>query len=410
MTYLAIDGGKPTLPDGPPNWPAADAEVREALLAAWADGSWGRYHGPHVERLAAALAEFYQSPFVLPCCSGTFAVELALRCLHVGSGDEVLLAGYDYPGNFRAIEAVGARPVLVDVDADNWNLNAKLLPLALDENESWPATRAGATEQHDNKPATRAGATESASALPGRLRAIVVSHLHGGLVPMRDVMQFAKEHHLAVVEDICQCPGAVVDGRPAGTWGDCAALSFGGSKLLSAGRGGAVLTRHADAYQRGKIFCEHGNHAFPLSELQAAVLLPQLARLGERNAARRAAAERLVSWLAGVPGLTPLVNRAASTPVYYKLGFQYDARALGGRTRAEFIAAAQAEGVAIDAGFRGFALRGPGRCRVAGELVESRRAAESCLVLHHPVLLEPPETIDCVANALRKIAIAWRTE
>lgn len=396
MTQLAIDGGKPTLREGPPTWPAADAEVREALLAAWADGSWGRYHGPHVERLAAALAEFHQTPFVLPCCSGTFAVELALRCLRVGPGDEVLLAGYDYPGNFRAIEAVGARPVLVDVDADNWNLDAKLLPLALDE--------------HDDRPATRAEATESASARPGRLRAIIVSHLHGGLAPMRAIVQFAEEHHLAVVEDICQCPGAVVDGRPAGTWGDCAALSFGGSKLLSAGRGGAVLTRHADAYQRGKIFCEHGNHAFPLSELQAAVLLPQLARLAERNAARRAAAERLVSRLAGLPGLTPLVNHAASTPAYYKLGLQYDARAMGGRSRAEFVAAAQAEGVAIDAGFRGFALRGPGRCRVAGELVESRRAAKSCLVLHHPVLLEGPETIDRVADALRKIATAWRAE
>ena len=407
MTYLAIDGGKPTLPEGPPSWPAADAEVREALLAAWADGSWGRYHGPHVERLAAALAEFHHSPFVLPCCSGTFAVELALRCLRVGPGDEVLLAGYDYPGNFRAIEAVGARPVLADVEADNWNLDATLLPLALGEHDEKPATRAGATEQVTAQPATRAGATATAR---GRLRAIVVSHLHGGLAPMRDVMQFAEEHHLAVVEDICQCPGAVVDGRPVGTWGDCTALSFGGSKLLSAGRGGAVLTRHADAYQRGKIFCEHGNHAFPLSELQAAVLLPQLARLAERNAARRAAADRLVSRLAGVPGLTPLVNRAASTPVYYKLGFQYDAGALGGRTRGEFIAAAQAEGVAIDAGFRGFALRGPGRCRVAGELVESRRAAESCLVLHHPVLLEPPETIDRVADALRKIATGWRAQ
>lgn len=410
MTQLAIDGGKPTLPEGPPSWPGADAEVRDVLLAAWADGSWGRYHGPHVERLAAELAEFHQMPYVLPCCSGTFAVELALRCLRVGPGDEVLLAGYDYPGNFRAIEAVGARPVLVDVDADNWNLNAELLPRAIERHDEKPATRAGATDATIARPATRAWATESEGARPGRLRAIVVSHLHGGLAPMRAVRQFAEEHQLAVVEDICQCPGAVVDGRPAGTWGDCAALSFGGSKLLSAGRGGAVLTRHADAYQRGKIFCEHGNHAFPLSELQAAVLLPQLARLAERNAARRAAADRLMSRLAGVPGLAPLLNRAASTPVYYKLGLQYDAQALGGRSRAELIAAAQAEGVAIDAGFRGFALRGPGRCRVAGELVESRRAAEAALVLHHPVLLEPPETIDRVADALIKIATNWRTE
>ncbi|HEX5447214.1 MAG TPA: DegT/DnrJ/EryC1/StrS family aminotransferase, partial [Pirellulales bacterium] len=241
----------------------------------------------------------------------------------------------------------------------------------------------------------------------GAIRALVVSHLHGGLAPMREVMQLADEFKLLVVEDICQCPGAMVDGRPAGTWGDCGVVSFGGSKLLSAGRGGAVFTRHADAFQRGKIFCEHGNHAFPLSELQAAVLLPQLARLAERNAARLAAAERLMLRLRDVPGLTPLANRAAGSPVYYKLGLKYDGQVLGGRSRAEFIAAAQAEGVAIDAGFRGFALRGPRRCRIAGDLVESRRAAEACLVLHHPVLLEPAETIDRVGDALARVAAEW---
>lgn len=394
MPRLAIDGGKPVLPEGPPSWPPADAEVREALLAAWADGSWGRYRGPHVERLAAELSDFHQTSFVLPCCSGTFAVELALRCLGIGAGDEVILAGYDYPGNFRAIEAVGARPVLVDVDGENWNLNTKLLSLVLSESTFRPDTIAGTTGG-PRTPRT-----------PSRPRAILVSHLHGGLVPMQEVMHFAEEHKLAVVEDICQCPGAMVDGRLAGTWGDCSVLSFGGSKLLSAGRGGAVLTRHADAYQRGKVFCEHGNHAFPLSELQAAVLLPQLARLAGRNAQRQAAVERLLTHLRGVRAIAPLINRAPSAPVYYKLGLKYDAQALRGRSRAGFVAAAQAEGVTIDAGFRGFALRGPRRCRIAGELVESRRAADGALVLHHPVLLEPPETIDRVAEALAKVANA----
>lgn len=387
MPHLAIDGGKPMLPEGPPAWPQDDGAVRDALLAAVADGSWGRYRGPHIERLAAALGEFHQSEFVLTCCSGTFAVELALRCLGIGEGDEVLLAGYDYPGNFRAIEAVGARPVLVDVSGDNWNLDVERLRRALSESSEQPATRAGATARP--------------------IRAIIVSHLHGGIVPMREVVQLADEHKLLVVEDICQCPGAMVEGRAAGTWGDCAVLSFGGSKLLTAGRGGAVLTRHADAYQRGKIFCEQGNHAFPLSELQAAVLLPQLARLAERNAARLAAVERLTRHLSGVPGLVPLVNHAAGSPVYYKVGLKYDAAAMGGRSRADFIAAAQAEGVAIDAGFRGFALRGPRRCGIMGDLAESRRAAEACLVVHHPVLLAPPETIDRVGDALAKVAHAW---
>ena len=367
---LAIEGGTPALPEGPPTWPPDDPEVRAALQAALADGSWGRYHGPHVTQLSEGLAAFFGLPYAYPCCSGTFAVELALRSLRVGPGDEVVLAGYDYPGNFRAIEAIGARPVLVDVDRLNWNFNA----------------------------------CELAAAVGPRTRAVLISHLHGGLAPMREVCETAERMGLAVVEDICQAPGAVVEGRLAGDWGDVAAVSFGGSKLLTAGRGGALLTRRADAHQRAKVFCEQGNHAYPLSELQAAVLLPQLAKLAERNAKRLAAADRLLGNLRDVPCLQPLQNEMrVSSPVYYKVGFQYDASAAG-RPRAEFIAAAQAEGVAIDSGFRGFAFRSPKRCRIVGELMESRRAAEAALVLHHPVLLEPDDVIDRVSRAIRKVA------
>ncbi|HEV3344900.1 MAG TPA: DegT/DnrJ/EryC1/StrS family aminotransferase [Pirellulales bacterium] len=366
------DGRDPVLPDGPPKWPPDDPDVRDALEAALDDGSWGQYFGKHVARLSGALAELFGLPYAYPCCSGTFAVELALRSLPVEAGDEVLLAGYDFPGNFRAIEAIGARPVLVDVDPLNWNLDYGQL----------------------------------SNAVGPRTRAVVVSHLHGGLVRMSGVLEAAAPHGLAVVEDVCQAPGAIVEGRLAGTWGDVAVLSFGGSKLLTAGRGGAILTRRPDVHQRAKVFCEQGNHAFPLSELQAAVLLPQLAKLPGRNSRRLAAVERLVESLHGLRSLRPLQNLPdSSVPAFYKLGFRYDAVAAG-RSRADFIAAAQAEGVAIDAGFRGFVLRGEKRCRVSGDLSGCRLAAESALVLHHPVLLEPDETIDHVAAALLKAADA----
>lgn len=221
---------------------------------------------------------------------------------------------------------------------------------------------------------------------------------------MRAVLEIAERRGMAVVEDICQAPGAVVEGQLAGTWGDVTVLSFGGSKLLTAGRGGAILSRRPEVHQRAKVFCEQGNHAFPLSELQAAVLLPQLTKLPDRNAQRLAAVQRLVGQLADLPFLKPLVNHAErAIPVFYKVGFQFEFPGIG-RSRADFIAAAQAEGVAIDAGFRGFAHRSSKRCRMVGELNESRRAAESALVLHHPVLLEPVETINRVAAALRKVA------
>src|SRR4051812_35317257 len=99
----------------PPSWPPTDPEILAALRAAFADGSWGRYHGGHVERLEARLAEYHAVPHALTCASGTLAVEAALRAVGVGPGDEVILGAYDYESNFLSGHAIGAVPVLVDV-------------------------------------------------------------------------------------------------------------------------------------------------------------------------------------------------------------------------------------------------------------------------------------------------------
>src|SRR5688572_26481449 len=143
------------MPLVPPPWPPPDEEVRQALAAAYADGSWGKYDGPHGQLLAARLREMHQVEHVLLCSSGTIAVELALRGLKVGPGDEVILAGYDFSGNFRAIEAVGARPVLVDLAAGTWTIDPEQVALA--------------------------AAKES--------KAVIISHLHGSLADMPRLRQ-----------------------------------------------------------------------------------------------------------------------------------------------------------------------------------------------------------------------------
>jgi dTDP-4-amino-4,6-dideoxygalactose transaminase len=289
----------------------------------------------------------------------------------------VILAAYDFPGNFRAIEAIGARPVLVDIDPATWCLDADQLDLAVGPNT----------------------------------RAIVVSHLHGGLAQMARIMEFAGRHNLAVVEDACQSPGARIDGRIAGTWGDAGVLSFGGSKLLTAGRGGAVLTPHSEVHQRIKVFADRGNDAFPLSELQAAVLVPQLAKLDERNERRRASVHRLLAQLADLDGWVavkePALPDAAS---YYKLAWRFEPV---GReiSRLDVLAAAQKEGVPIDAGFRGFVDRSDRRCRRVGTLANAKVAARSTILLHHPVLLQSTETIDALAGSIRRaLASAARSD
>jgi perosamine synthetase len=367
----ALLGGEPIRPQGPPDWPVADEAIREAMQSAYRDGSWGRYHGGHVARLEQRLAEMHQVAHVLTCGSGTFAVELALRALKVGPGHEVVMAAYDYSGNFLSVHAVGARPVLVDVDADNWNFAPENLAAAFG-----PATRA-----------------------------VLVSHLHGGLVPMREIMAMAERQGVAVIEDAAQAPGARVQGRTAGSWGDIGILSFGGSKLLTAGRGGALLTRHASVAQRARLWLQRGNHLCPLSELQAAVLLPQLDRLAERNARRLRAVQLLTEQLRDVPGLSPFRNRILedSEPAYYKLGFQLDTERFG-LERQRFVAALRAEGIAVDEGFRALHVgRSPSRWRSPGPLPQAERAHEGTLVLHHPILLGNDDDLMQVVRAVQKI-------
>ena len=371
-TKLAIDGAAPSVPEGPPDWPPADEDVRSALLAAYEDGSWGRYHGPHCERLRELLVEMHGVDHVRVCSSGTIAVELALRGLGVEPGEEVILAGYDFPGNFRAIEAVGATAVLVDIDPNTWCLDAR-------------GIEAAAAEQ---------------------TRAVIVSHLHGGMAAMREIMAIAGARGLKGVEDACQAPGASVDGRVAGCWGDVGVLSFGGSKLLTAGRGGAIVTRDAAVEQRARVFAQRGNDAFPLSEIQAAVLCPQLAKLAERNKRRVEAAERLRQQLLDIEGLVGVQNASDASPSYYKLAWRYDPSYWGDTQRERFLATMQAEGVALDEGFRGFTRRSSRRCRRVGNLEHAGRAAGQTVLLHHPVLLAPNATIDRVAQAFAKVRSA----
>jgi perosamine synthetase len=358
----AILGGPPAFPDGPPAWPKAPRDVMEAIAKAMNDGAWGQYRGPHVEELERWLAERFQVPRVLTCASGTLAVEAALRAVGVNAGDEVILAAYEYESNFLTIHALGAKPVLVDVEPGNWNLDPDKLEAAIG-----PKTKA-----------------------------ILVSHLHGGVVPM------PLASGVPVVEDCAQCPGAAIGSRPCGSFGTVGTLSFGGSKLLAAGRGGALLFQDERDYHRAKIWLHRGVQAWAaLSELQAAVLLPQLARLDTDNRLRSDAVRRIAS--AAVPGLAPFENTGDVVSSYYKVGFRFDS-SLFGLPRDLFLRAMRAEGIAFDAGFQALHIgRSPSRYRVVDPLQEATRASEGCVKLHHPVLLAGNEAVEIVARTLANI-------
>jgi dTDP-4-amino-4,6-dideoxygalactose transaminase len=345
------------------------------------EGSWGHYQGPALDQLSIELQARLAVENAYPVCSGTFATELALRMLKIGPGDEVVLAAYDFAGNFRAIEAVGARPVLVDIAPQSWQIDP----------------------------------TQFAKANGPHVKAVIVSHLHGELAPMPEIMSLAQQLGWRVVEDACQVPGATIDDRPAGSWGDVGTVSFGGSKLLTAGRGGAVLTNSAQFLQRAKVFCEQGNHAYPLSELQAIVLLPQLAQLTERTNQRSHAVQRVIAKYQqataelGAPPLQPSLASVQGTPAYYKMGWRVLRHASCSLSELEsfrdkIAQALQAEGLVMDAGFRGLGQRSATRCRKVGELPHAAAAAASTLVLHHPILLREPEILDRLAVTIAEIA------
>ena len=386
----ALLGGRPVFPDGPPPWPPADPDVRAAVEAALASGDWGKYYGEHVSALEAELAALHTVPHALTCASGTLAVEAALRALRVVPGDEVILSAYDYESNFLTVHAIGARPVLIDVAPHNWNLDPGRLE----------------------------------AAFTAQTRAVICSHLHGGIVPMREVTEIARGHGVGVVEDAAQAPGAVVQGRPAGTWGDVGTLSFGGSKLLSAGRGGALLFRDPQLFQRAKLWLHRGLQQWaPLSELQAAVLRPQLRRLPEATARRAENVRHLLECTplaprvgsetpargasgvhSGIPGLLPFANTGPdSAAAFYKVGFRFDLDAFG-LSRELFVKALRAEGVAFDAGFHALHVgRSPSRFRAAGDRTHASAAHHGCVVLHHPVLAGSAADVEQVAAAVAKV-------
>jgi perosamine synthetase len=369
--FPALLGGPPVRPQGPPGWPPDWPDVKRAVNEALADGSWGLYEGPHSTALIKRLSADHATENVVLCSSGTVAVELALRGVPVGEGDEVILAGYDFAGNMQNVLAIGAKPVLVDIDPDTGTLDASLLE----------------------------------SAITPKTKAVLVSHLHGGMADVPRIVEIAHRHHLIVIEDACQMPGAKWGSRLAGTMGDVGVFSFGGSKLVTAGRGGTLITNDASIAQRIRLYRIRGNNAYPLSELQAAAILPQWQRLEVDNQRRFQTVAKLLAQLPPDSGLVPFRNRENDLqPTFYKLGFWYSPECFAGLSRDTFARALRAEGIAMDAGFRALHLsHSKRRFRAEGELPEATRADSQVLTLHHPLLLEGEPAVEQFLEAIGKI-------
>ncbi|WP_167546680.1 DegT/DnrJ/EryC1/StrS family aminotransferase [Stieleria maiorica] len=328
-------------PTWPPQWP----EITESILQVLRSGHWGRYRGEATERLREKIVELIGCGHVRLVSSGSLGVESALRAAGISPGNQVALCGYDYPGNFRAIEILGARPLLVDADPAGFSVDPESLR----------------------------------QVSPESVKAVVVSHLYGVPAKIRQLREICDQKDWALIEDACQTPGMAIDGRPAGAWGDVAVLSFGGSKPLTAGNGGAVLTNNDRIASKLNAYLDRPSDSTPMSELQAAALLPQLDRLDECNRIRW---ETYSAIVAGVDwtGRATSSCRVTEPSTIYKAAFLTPRRdALIERLRRS--------GLPVGPGYRSMHRSSDRRCDKSGPLDRCRQLGEQLCLLDHAALL-----------------------
>jgi dTDP-4-amino-4,6-dideoxygalactose transaminase len=286
------------------NYLAHQAEIDAAIAAVL---QAGRYIlGPEVEAFEREFASFLDAGDAVGVANGTEGLQMALLACGIHPGDGVVTVSHTAVATVAAIELAGAVPVLVDIDAATFTIDCDAL----------------------------AGAVRRDWGVP--LRAIVPVHLYGQPADMPAVMEIARGHGLAVIEDCAQAHGASLDDRKVGTWGDAAAFSFYPTKNLGAlGDGGAVTSRDPAIAERlrslrqygwrGRYVSEEAGMNSRLDELQAATLRVKLRHLEADNARRRALADTYRAAWAGSELIVPPV-RPGAHHVYHQFVVRSAAR------------------------------------------------------------------------------------
>jgi dTDP-4-amino-4,6-dideoxygalactose transaminase len=254
------------------------ADVSAAVLEVLASGAY--IGGPIVQQFEQQFAAYIGTTECVGCNSGTDALYLALRAMHIGPGDEVITTPFTFIATAETIDAVGAKPVFVDIDPATFNLDLDLL----------------------------------VAAITPRTKAIMPVHLFGKPLDMTAIMAIAAQYHLTVIEDCAQATGAEWGDRKVGSIGHFGCFSFFPTKNLGAcGDGGAITLNDPDLAGDLRMFREHGSRQryyheaigvnSRLDAIQAAVLQIKLTHLDLWNQQRDAVARQYQQLLANVPGI-----------------------------------------------------------------------------------------------------------
>ena len=235
--------------------------------------------GPEVERFETDAAAMVGARFGVGVSSGTDAILVALMALGIGPGDEVICPAFTFFATAGCIARVGARPVFADSCADCFNID----PAGVER------------------------------LLGPRTKAIIPVHLFGQAADLEPLLDIARRHNLAVIEDAAQAFGAVYRGKPAAAWGDAGTISFFPTKNLGAlGDAGLLVTNRADLAEKARLVRNHGMSPkyyhgmiggnFRLDAVQAALLAVKLPHLAEYTAGRQRNACFYQSALGGLRG------------------------------------------------------------------------------------------------------------
>jgi len=398
---LALEGGVPlrTQPFAP--WPVFAEDERRASDAVLASGRVNYWTGSECRAFEEEFAAMAGVAHAISLANGTLALELGLRALGVGRGDEVIVPSKTFVATASCVVAVGATPVVCDVEPDSQNLSAAtVLP-----------------------------------AITPRTRAIIPVHLAGWPCDMTTLMALARARNLVVLEDCAQAVGATWNGRPVGSFGDMAAYSFCQDKILTTGgEGGMLVTGRRDLWERAWEYKDHGkswdrvhDRAHPpgfrwvhesfgsnyrMTEMQAAIGRVQLRKVPEWVGARRRNAEALVEGLRGVMGMRFAMPPAAAFHSYYKIYAEVDLPVLRpGWNTLRVMEAIAAEGVPCFQGscseiYREKAFVGAGLAPASPLPVARRLSDTSLMFLVHPTLTEADmrDTARAAAKVMRAAA------
>ena len=363
-----------------PPWPQADESEADLLRAVLESPQWGGFH-PFVAEFERSFAAYQHASYGISAFNGTVTLELASEVLGITAGDEVIVPAVSFISTATAISRVGAIPVFVDLDENSFNLDSRRVR----------------------------------EAITSRTKAVIAVHFGGTMCDIEALADICREHHLHLIEDAAHAHGSEWNGRRAGSFGMAGSFSFQNGKVLCAGEGGMLVSsddEFAEAARSvancgrmaGRSFYEHARLGtnFRLTAFQAAVLLAQFERLPGQIARRTVNVNLLKNLLSDAAEIIWQEQPAAVTANSWYL---LVGRLAGGIDRDEFTASLTSAGVPCTPFYPHTLYRNPlysGKgCRVMECPVAEARVRDS-FWLPHRVLLADEETIEAVAEAIRR--------